>query len=71
MKLTRRALGKAAVAAGIMAPMGALAQAPAQSVPDTQRNWLAEARESHAGAARAMARVEVPMATEPPTRFLA
>ncbi len=70
MKITRRALGKA-VAVGVVAPMGALAQTPAQNAPDTQRNWLAEARESHAAAARAMARVEVPMAVEPVTRFQA
>ncbi len=70
MKLTRRELGKAAAVA-VLAP-AALAQTGAQSVPDAQRNWRwPEARASHAAAAGAIARVQVPMAVEPATRFQA
>ena len=76
MKLTRRELGKAsaAAAAGVLAPAGLLAQAPPPPQapgPPQARDWLAEARQSHAAAAKAMARVEVPIAVEPAFRFQA
>jgi len=55
----------------LVAP-AALAQGPAGAVvPDAQRNWLAEARESRVAAARTVAVVQVPRDVQPAFRFRA
>ncbi len=71
MKLTRRVFGEsvAAAAAVVLAPASFAQTAPP---PDAaQRNWLAEARESRAQSARALARIALPIDTEPAFRFRA
>ncbi len=72
--MTRRALGEAAVAgaaalvpAALLAPSATLAQTP----PDGQRDWLAEARQSRAAAQQAIAKVPVAPDVEPAFRFRA
>jgi len=64
MKMTRREL----VAVAVLTPVAGMAQAPPETA---KRDWLGEARESRATAVRAIAKVEVPMATEPAFRFWA
>jgi hypothetical protein len=70
MKITRRELGKVTGAA-MLAPMVAQSQTTAQAPDTAKRDWLAEAREAHGAAARAVERVEVPTDVEPAFQFRA
>lgn len=73
MKLTRRALGEAAVAGVAALVPAALVTSPAlaQTPPNGPRNWLAEARESRTAAMQAIAKVELAPDVEPAFRFRA
>ena len=67
MKLTRRDL----VAAAAGAVLAAKAQAQPAGVPDGERDFSKEARDAAQRNADAVAKLQVPMATEPAFQFKA
>lgn len=67
MNVTRRKLARI-LAATTAVPLAASAQTPAPADPDEN---LKSAREQMRGNAQALAKVRVPMATEPAFRFKA